>query len=68
MFSTVGVFAQDNGTENLFYSDAVTNILQSTNETPDGVAVICEEHTLTWSQLETNARKIAHELVSKVAR
>ena len=62
MLSTVGVFAQDYVTENLFYSDAVTNILQSTNETPDGVAVICEEHTLTWSQLETNARKIAHAL------
>jgi acyl-CoA synthetase (AMP-forming)/AMP-acid ligase II len=40
----------------------VTNILQSTNEIPDGVAVICEDQTLTWSQLETNARKIAHAL------
>lgn len=40
----------------------MTNILQSTNETPDGVAVICEDQTLTWSQLETNARKIAHAL------
>ena len=40
----------------------MTNILQSTNEIPDGVAVICEDQTLTWSQLETNARKIAHAL------
>jgi len=62
MLSTVGVLAQDNCTQNLFYSDAVTNILQSTNEVPDGVAVICEHQTLTWSQLEINARKIAHAL------
>jgi len=62
MCSTVGVFARDNGTQNLFYSDAVTNILPSTNQAPDGVAVICEGQTLTWSQLETNARKIAHAL------
>jgi long-chain acyl-CoA synthetase len=62
MLSTVGVFAQDIVTENLFYSGAVTNIFQSTNEIPDGVAVICEDQTLTWSQLETNARKIAHAL------
>jgi len=46
----------------VFYSDAVSNLLQSTNETPEGIAVICEDLTLTWSQLETNARKIAHAL------
>ena len=62
MLSTVGVFAHDIVTRNLFYSDAVANILQSTSDTPNGTAVIYNDQQLTWSQLETNARKIAHAL------
>jgi len=62
MLSTVGVFEHDNGTRNLFYSDAVTNIFQSTIHTPDAIAVICDGQELSWTQLESNARKIAHAL------
>ena len=62
MLSTVGVPLHDIGTQNLLYSDAVPNILQSTIDTPDAVAVICEGHELTWAHLESNARKVAHAL------
>ena len=62
MLSTVGVFPRNNGTQNLFYSDAVTLILQSTIDTPHEVAVISGDQELTWAQLESNARKIAHAL------
>ena len=46
----------------MFYSDAVTPILQSTIDTPDALAVICDGQELTWAQLESNARKIGHAL------
>ena len=62
MLSTVGVFPRNNGTQNLFYSDAVTLILQSTIDTPHEVAVISGDQELTGAQLESNARKIAHAL------
>jgi long-chain acyl-CoA synthetase len=64
MLSTVGVFAHDNGTRNLFYSDAVALILQSTIDTPDAIAVISDDQQLTWAQLESHARKIAHALTA----
>jgi len=64
MLSTVGVFPHDNGTRNLLYSDAVTLILQSTIDTPDAVAVIADGQELTWAQLESHARKIAHALTA----
>jgi acyl-CoA synthetase (AMP-forming)/AMP-acid ligase II len=46
----------------VFYSDAVPPILQSTIDTPDALAVTCDGQELTWAQLESNARKIAHAL------
>lgn len=64
MLSTVGVFTHDTVTRNLFYSDAVANLLQLTSDTPNEIAVISNDQQLTWSQLETNARKIAHALTA----
>ena len=37
-------------------------ILQSTIDTPDAIAVISDDQQLSWTQLESHARKIAHAL------
>lgn len=37
-------------------------LLAATQETPDAIAVVAEQGTLSWRELEDNARKVAHAL------
>lgn len=40
----------------------MADVLPLTLETPDAIAVIADQGTITWRELESNARRVAHAL------